>query len=152
MFRLAVALYLMVMTVAGPAVCCCSLPRLTARSGEQPSAPPCSAPASCPCCPHSHDEQPADAPEQPSPPASPDGPGCPCKQAVDSQIAGLPVSLDEAQEFTQRIALGESFCLCLALWAPIVPATVSSVFRESAPAGPSVSTDDLLYSHHVLRC
>ena len=57
MFRIVVAVYLMIVSVVGPAACCCTLTRLTDRLAQTQSdtsqpAPPQPAPASC--CHHGH--------------------------------------------------------------------------------------------------
>src|SRR5437016_2588398 len=102
MFRLVVALYLMIVTAVGPAACCCTFSRLTARSADKPSTPaPRPAPASC-CCHGSEQPAPADAPKRPRPPERRDSPGCPCKQAVGCEVVGLPATHDEVLETSVR--------------------------------------------------
>ena len=147
MFRLAVALYLMIVTAVAPAACCCTFTRLAPRPAEGPTAPP-SAPACC--CEHDHESRPpAEPPCRPSPPSVPSSPDCPCKQAVQDALT-LPA--DEAQVLSLRIAAGEFVCPALVHWAVPVTATATPALRESDAPGPSFSTDDLLYACHVLRC
>lgn len=151
MFRLVVALYLMIVAAVGPAACCCTLTRLTTRLNEKPST--ATEPASSSCCHHGPQKQTLpEAPERPSP-GCPDAPGCPCKQAVGGDIVGLPAANEEAQEVSLRGSLAEFFCPSAALSSQFAPlADASPVFRERAALGPSVSTDDLLYAFHILRC
>jgi hypothetical protein len=150
MFRLA-ALYLMIVTAVGPAACCCTFTRLAGRLTDEPPAPRSACP-SCSCCQHGQEEsQPAaEAPERRSPPQAPDSPGCPCKQAAQEVV--ILHAAEEAQEVSLRLAAGESFCPALVHWTAPVPAAATPAFRESAASRPSVSTDDLLYACHILRC
>src|SRR5262249_29129757 len=143
MFRLAVALYLVIVTAVRPAACCCTFTRLAVRASDEPAAPrsACSS-----CCQHGQEgrQPPAHAPAPPGAPrgtrpSAPDRPGCPCKQAA-SEFVGLPAAHDEAQEVSLRAVLGEFFTPSVALWTPTptaAPATPAS--RESAPSGTSVS-------------
>src|SRR5262245_59418712 len=119
MFRLVVALYLMLVTAAGPATCCCTVMRLATRSAEQPSATAApqeqpAAPASC-CHQCTRGEDPPGSPTNPATPGHhqrPDSPGCPCKQTSGCEIVGLPpASNDEAQQASLRgAALAEWSC------------------------------------------
>src|SRR5262249_12821956 len=142
MLRLAVALYLMIVTAVGPAACCCTATRPTSRPGDQPPAPQ-STPHSC--CHHGHKgPPPARAPARPSSQAPPTPPACPCKQTSGSGIAGLAAA-DEAQEVSLRVALGDLFIQVPGLWAPPAPASATPASSQPVASGPSVTTDDLLY-------
>jgi hypothetical protein len=150
MFRLLVALYLMIVAAVGPATCCCTFTRLMYRYTQAPSSPDEQPPS---CCQHGPRSQPsAEIPEQHSP-GCPDSPGCPCKQAGACSAVALPAGHDEAREVSLRGALVEFFCesgFSSSSFTP--PASASPVFRESSVLGPSVTTDELLYAFHMLRC
>jgi hypothetical protein len=83
MARIGLTLYLMLATVAGPWLCCCTAGQLPVSFS--PTTPEPSVPHTCCGCgaapsgePAANDEQ---APDNPSPPAAPDGP-CPCRKGL----------------------------------------------------------------------
>ncbi len=150
MLRVVVAIYLMLVTAVGPAACCCTLARLTERL--TPSSPS-QAPKVPSCC-HGGPRSEPPGKKAPSPsPRRPDSPECPCKQAGERELLALPAAHDEALESAARATI-ESFGFRSILPADhtVPPAWGLSVFRERPAAGPAVSTDDLLYAFHILRC
>lgn len=151
MLRLAVALYLMIVAAVGPAACCCTFARLTQRFTTPATSPVSHAPS---CCHRgSADRVPDKTPADPDSPDRPDSPGCPCKEAGRTDLAALPAANDEARDIFLRVAVGEPLVPLALLCAQAIPsASGSPVFRESADLGPSISTDDLLYAFHMLRC
>jgi hypothetical protein len=151
MFRIVVALYLTFVTAVGPAACCCTFSRLTDRPAEPVSAPTPPPASCCHCC---ANEAAPEAPAQPSEPQRPDAPGsCPCKQLGDCASVALPPAHDDALEPATRGGIAPFFCSPMSFTVLLnLQAAATPVFRESGPLGPSVSTDDLLYVFHFLRC
>lgn len=151
MFRLVVAMYLVIVTAAGPAACCCTLTRLTTRlaSSTSPTVP--SSPSCCHHAPVSKDSK--DKTERPSPAGCPDAPGCPCRQSGGCEVIALPASHDEARESSSRAASSQFHFFLSVLPDQFVPLTcLPSVYREGLTITPTLSTDDLLYAFHILRC
>jgi hypothetical protein len=147
MFRLVVATYLMLVTAVGPMACCCTLTRLTQRLAPAESAAP-EAPAGC--CHHAPPSTaPAEKGDRPSPA---DAPGCPCKQGVACDVVALPAVPDEAVEGPSRAApAGDGLPLVILPFQ--APSAGGSFVSHATPGlGASVSTDDLLYAFHILRC
>lgn len=95
--RVAVATYLMAVTLFGPWACCCTAARLTAALvGDARGRPP--GPA---CCRHGGaGSRPADDPGRPRP-AEP--PGCPCRHGP-SQAGALPTEYEGVRQLHQRHA------------------------------------------------
>lgn len=151
MLRLVVATYLMMVTAAGPAACCCTIARLAERfSSPAPSSPP----KAGGCCRHGPVSPGQDeTARHPSPSDHPSAPGCPCKQGGECEVAALPAAPDEARESSARAAIAAPFSLLAVPSDQLTPAGCGlPVFRGPPARGPSVSTDDLLYAFHMLRC
>lgn len=149
MLRIVAALYLMIVTAAGPAACCCTLTRLTARfAPAAPTVP--QAPACCHHTPAGQDSTGGTGRHGPS--DCPDGPGCPCKEGGLHRAEALPSAQDEAHHFLARISSTLlDYQVALPLDQVAEWAAASSFFRDGATALP-LSTDDLLYAFHILRC
>jgi len=151
MIRLAVALYLMVVTAAGPWLCCCTFTRLASRAVPEPSShkspPP---PQPCSCCQHPHQQESPDPAEQtPHRPLSPD---CPCKQGATCEAQALPQAPRESLDNPLRASGWTD-------WQSVFQQP--SVFALPAPwpvpvgdrsVVPFLSADDLLHLLHILRC
>src|SRR5262245_15165910 len=87
MFRVVVG-YLVLVTFAGPWLCCCTFARLAAHAST-PAVPAAPAVPSCPCCCHEDADKvtfPADEPAAPSPKV----PDCPCRHGTAGQVVSLP--------------------------------------------------------------
>lgn len=151
MFRIVVAMYLMIVTAVGPAACCCTITRLTTRFMPPTSS---AVPTSAPCCHHTPPSNESKGePDRRSPSGCPDAPGCPCKHAGGREVIALPVAQDEALESSARAASGQfHFYLAILLDQVVLPTCGSSVFREGVGTASSATTDNLLYAFHMLRC
>lgn len=154
MFRIGLSMYLVLATVAGPSLCCCTpvcladiLPLGNSKSAQ--GAHPKS------CC--RHHELPSDSHREKTPtrapgkPSCPDCPNCPCKQAGD---AALPSQ--DVERANQTLA--RSF-----IDAPVGlgPVTTLTCLLSPAPelqawgqrgALPFLSAHDFLTTFHILRC
>lgn len=147
MLRWVLAIYMVLVTVAGPNLCCCSLTHLFAGHAEPQTA----APDLPPCCRHSSDRD--DHQGQGNCPSEKKRddrkqPGCPCRQ-VEAKPAALP---DRAVEMPDQFKAG-SFLLDPSL-AIAFDGYLSVIGGPAMPGGPLpfVTADDLLHVHHQLRC
>lgn len=149
MFRLGLVTYLVIAMLAGPALCCCTTARLLASLGPSATktAQDCSNHTSG-CCRHS---DPAQKDKAPAEKDHSDGPQCPCKQD-GSQPALSPVELDGASALL-RTVVSDWFAL------PLVGDTSGLTLGVLRPAAagdrwlvPFLSTQDILFGHHMLRC
>jgi hypothetical protein len=148
MVRIALAVHLLLVTVAGPWLCCCSGTRLrglwvpTAQGGPAPEA------TDRPCCRHHAPEPvPEQAPDEPGP--LPSQPSCPCPHDAATHQAALAPQLGDAVQLAAQ-PLAHAF---LASLTPYLDASCSesSGVREDH-ALPFWTTQDLLHSAHLLRC
>jgi hypothetical protein len=147
MVRIALAIHLLLVTVAGPWLCCCSGTRLrglwvpTAQAKPAPEAP------DRPCCRHRAPEPvPEQAPAEPGP--LPSRPSCPCPyEAAAHQAALAPQLSDAVQVAAQPLAC--AFLTCLTPY--FVTDSGSPDLREDH-ALPFWTAQDLLHSAHLLRC
>lgn len=151
MLRVAAAVYLMLVTAAGPAVCCCTLARLTTRLASSTSV---AVPKPASCCHHGRAGKGSkDRTDRPCSPGTPEAPGCPCGHAGRCEVIALPAAQDEMLQSSARAASGQyHFFPAILATEAVPPACVSSVFRGGFALPSSVSTDDLLYAFHILRC
>ncbi len=162
MFRRALTYQLILAVAVGPLLCCCTTGQLLAATVHQPSASPTSqshsskARVTSPCCAHKHerskskeDRGHSDHKQPPSKPAE----KCPCKDSpgkpekIQTEVTGTDAStvlriLTSDLVLPFAVAGGTS---CPAWVGP--EATTSRGPNASLP-----STDDLLFSHHNLRC
>jgi hypothetical protein len=146
MFRLVVAMHLMIVTAVGPAACCCTLTRFTTKHMSSTSS---GVPAPAPCCHHTPPSKGAKDDSE----RRPNAPGCPCKQAGGCEVIALPTALGEALESSNRAASGLfHFHLANLLDQVVLPTGGSSVFREGVGTASCTTTDNLLYAFHMLRC
>lgn len=147
MLRLVVATYLMIVTAAGPAACCCTITRLTERL-----ACPSSAPKAGGCCQGAGGPVQDEGPRHPSPSDDRGAPGCPCKEGGKSEAAALPAAPGEGPEAPAWSALS-AFSLLAVPSDQLTPAGCDRpAFRGPPARGPSVGPDQLLYAFHMLRC
>lgn len=139
--RLALVILIAVVQVAGPWLCCCGAARVMATSSvvarqNSPAAPDAVGCSKCPHCPKS--QTPVEPlPHEPEP--------CPC-----GGIELLAVPTERSAEIAEVLTVTvEPFGFAV-LTAPVVSRSVTSVpgLREL----PNLTTHDLLYKHHVLRC
>ncbi len=151
MLRIAVATYLMLVTVAGPWLCCCSPARLSALFSK-PSTETSSAPARPPCCSHHADpcpeNDPGSTPAQPQPTRAP----CPCQDRPDGSALVSPPLSEETRQILadDSEAPGDLFSL------PAFHHELVLGFRlpvaRAPDALPFLTTDDILHALHILRC
>ena len=151
MLRWAFAIYMVLVTAAGPGLCCCSLTHLFAghagRQTASPDLPPCCQNSSGGEYQHAQGGCPRDKRDDGK---RDDGqkPGCPCRQ-VEAKPAAL---LDRAVEMPDQSQAG-SFLLDPSL-AVAFDGYLSVNGGSALPGGPLpfVTAHDLLHAHHQLRC
>jgi hypothetical protein len=157
MVRIGLITYLMLATTAGPWVCCCTAGQVTNAlastlpgQGDVPSNPICH---SSTCChrngtPATQQEPKKSDSERPQR----EGPSCPC-QDYKPVLASL-VSPDQSngnqvprQLSQQAVELVPAFLSVLGLFSISNPEAIGGV-----PILPFLTAQDLLHTHHVLRC
>ena len=147
MFRIGLSVYLMLVTLAGPWLCCCQLPRLSAQfialmriDKAKPSA------SNHSCCQH---RMPV---KDPQPPAHPTDPSCPCQGNRQASPALVSLDSEGAKQLDRdqnAQAVGLLDCdLLSGVFTPSATLTLTS----SALSSPVLSGRDLLSSLHILRC
>ncbi|MBY0512665.1 MAG: hypothetical protein K2P78_01990 [Gemmataceae bacterium] len=155
MLRTALTIYMVLATLVGPAVCCCSLCPAAAGVGRpflpaphrSPATP---SPAGCPhCC-----GQSAPAPDSPSKtpdrdPGRPQKPACPCQSH-----AAQPALPQAEADGTSVLALLVAFADMISAGPLATWVAVEADLRPSCPAEgvPFLTAQDLLRAHHLLRC
>jgi hypothetical protein len=157
MVRLLLTLYWTVITLAGPALCCCTdRCELTSRRPSlAATASPLGAPGDAGRCPHcrKQSEPPTsdttrDDPADPSPCPDPD---CPCRHLASEPVI---TGAGAGPSWAALLSLGS------AEWLPVgVPSGSSAVDPGLLPIStaaasvlPFLTAQDLLRVHHVLRC
>lgn len=144
MFRLVLIYQLVLSLLVGPVLCCCAATRL----GHEPSSPTPSSSKSerKHCC----GESPSKDTGRSTPDEKPNGPEkCPCKDAPGSAVTvpETPVTMTDAL----TVFAG-------GLLAFDAPLPVDGSFASSRRAiqlgyrSSALTSDDLLYAHHNLRC
>jgi len=150
MFRILVATYLMIVAVVGPAACCCTLTRLLTRFLPTTSCAPSSAPSCCQHLPAGKDSM--DDTDQEIPSDLPGKSNCPCKESGQGEVVVLPTAQDQARESLARLSSALlTFYLALPIDSVLDWTAASAVYRQGV-SDPPLSTDDLLYVFHILRC
>ncbi len=150
MIRLGLVTYLVIATFAGPLLCCCTTARLVAGFASPASRDQSqSRPAKTGCCRHSstahNDKAPADKHQ-------PDCPQCPGKQDCVQPVLSN-AELDGSNLVNLR-PLPSDWVLP-ALLADIQSSLTLSAFRAAAgdlSLLPFLSTRDILFRLHMLRC
>ena len=136
--RLALVILIAVAQVAGPWLCCCGSARMmgvTAARKTTVAAAPVSTD-----CPHCRESE---APVEPKSPHEPEP--CPC-----GGVERLAMPAERPTETEVAFAPAVELFGFTVLTSPVVSQSVASVsgLREL----PNLTTHDLLYKHHVLRC
>lgn len=152
MVRIGLTLYLMLATVAGPWLCCCTAGDFPAPLSRKPSAP--SAPR--PCC--GHEKSPSghsaldeeQAPGRPVP-AAPHGP-CPCKEGRQSLSAAVPPEASPGGESGGPMAGLYPFEAGAFLVSWSTDPGDKGVGSGEPTTFPFSSCRDILRALHVLRC
>lgn len=152
MVRIGISVYLMLATLVGPGLCCCTTPRLLAALAhpgktEQPRLS---------CCPHHHQSGVADhptGPEQaPQKREQPGHPDCPCQENRATLALLSPDSESALQLLSRHLASGwMTFVGALPMAVPQFVAGLTGV-PGGCPAFPFLTARDMLRSLHVLRC
>ena len=160
MLRLALTYQLILAVAVGPLLCCCSAGKLLANSPPVSGTPASShsrAPAervSHSCCSHKH--QPAKSePSQKPVPVKPGHPAdkCPCKdgsgepQATQADSAQTGVST-----FLRTLTLDPVAPFISSATAETVASCVDGRDGRRCPPRHSLTTAELLYAHHNIRC
>lgn len=145
MLRRAFAIYMVLVTAAGPGLCCCSLKHLFAAHDDRPAAP-ADLP---PCCQHTSG---GDGHQSQGCPRKKQGEdrhkqGCPCRYAE-----AKPAVLDRAVELPDQLQFASPFS------APSLAVAFDGLLGvkgvSALPGGPPpfLTASDLLHVHHQLRC
>jgi hypothetical protein len=153
MFRTGISIYLAIMTLAGPWLCCCSAAHL---ANAKPAAPAAATGTDAddevsPCCRHRHASRPERAPGERPHRGGPVGPGCPCEKdpnrtapALDTESARQLRPAPEAPNPSDAL--------------PPLPTLLTASADGVAPvprerqALPFLTADHLLRVLHLLRC
>lgn len=154
--RLVLALYLVIVTAAGPWACCCTFTRLTAKvASANVVSLPSSNTHSC-CKKHQAPGRSEGGPggKAPAQPTNPFGGDCPCKQSGECVSAALAITHDESRDGAMRALTGEFDAISGGLLASHLAPTPHAVWPLSwgRHDGSLLSTDDLLHVLHILRC
>lgn len=149
MLRTVVTIYLSLATLAGPAVCCCSVFRFaTPASAAHPVRPPSNDESGG--CPHCHKHAAPTPPDTPTKePDRPRSPDCPCRShaaqpAVPQAEAELGVVLTSVLSFADLVP-AEIAATWIAVAPDLLPASQLALL-------PFLTAQDLLRAHHLLRC
>lgn len=153
MVRIGLSVYLMLATLAGPSLCCCTSTRLVAsllhaREAGQPKPS---------CCQHHRPggagDQHTDRKKSPQDHEQPEHPTCPCQENRFEPVALLSPDPASAKQVQSR-----SLCSSLTDVIGMLPVT-ALLSVESTPPIPRerlalsfVTTHDLLHALHMLRC
>src|SRR5262245_23538273 len=154
MFRSVLAGYLMVVLLAGPQLCCCTIARLPAKlSPETPqSKMPPATPNDCCCCHHDQGESspPEDQPEQSPSPGKRD---CPC-QKQSSHDGKAFFAASETGTLGQARHVSELLADFLAWPAGDQPLLCDGLSRTNGvnPSSSFLTPREMLRALHVLRC
>ena len=136
MLRWALAIYMVLLSAAGPSLCCCLLTHLYAdQQTLSPALPPC-----CQAPSGERDHGQGSCPHKDSDPKKP---GCPCRQDGPK-----PVLIERAIEMPDQSQAG-TFLL-----APSFDSDPSVNGDPVRPVGPLPfqTAQHLLHVHHQLRC
>lgn len=154
--RVVVALYLVIVTAAGPWACCCTFTRLTAKvASANAGAPTSSTTHSC-CKKHQVPNRSEGSSEDkaPSRPNHPLGHDCPCKQSGECASTAFAPTQDESRDGAMRALAGEFDATVGYLHPSHLAPTPHAVWPSSwvRHDGSFLSTEDLLHVLHILRC
>ncbi len=147
MFRIGLSVYLMLVTLAGPWLCCCQLPRLSARfvaMMRNDKAKPAGNNHSC--CQHRvpvKDSQ---------PPAKPGDPSCPCQGTRQEAPALVLLESDGARQLDRDLnAQAVDLLGCDSLSGNVMP-SFTLMLTSSTRSSPVLTGRDILSALHILRC
>jgi len=166
MLKVGITLYLVLATLAGPCVCCCTAARILSALIPSPPEPETLRIADRPvrksCCHHgvatANRAKPAPSDEgavannSPTKVKPAGDHGCPCRQGAPGRAALRSVAPSDQLSGLTRFLAAEPDG---AAWAHV---SVSEEFvqsiglREGPARGPFLTAQDILRAHHVLRC
>jgi hypothetical protein len=150
MVRVVVVAYLVVVTAAGPWLCCCTPARLAAML-PSPSTTVPSTSARHDCCTGHGEAAHRSAPAGVQDRAPPSGHPCPCQGATPCSVM-----LPPAPEGTDPSADAPSQSLIGPASVPMMDGVLTScpapAFQGARGAPPFLTADDLLHVLHRLRC
>ncbi len=149
MFRLGVVTYLVIVTSVGPALCCCTTARLLASFGPTAYKEGQPRPAPTSCCHHS---SPLNHGKVPAEKHSPDCPQCPCNQDCLQPVLST-TELDGLSLLHLRLLPADG--VFLPLLSDLQSSLTLSAFRPASGdlwLLPFLSTRDILFHLHMLRC
>ena len=141
---------LLVSFAAGPLLCCCTTTQLTAALSPPPTRTE-SAPASHRGCCHGHQPTKKGTPAQDAPEKPGDKAPCPCKESPSQVDPALPERDTSGAALTLRTLAFD----CVAVTDFSGAFNLSPVFPSGHdPSAPTqhLSTGDILFAHHNLRC
>ncbi|AMV27036.1 hypothetical protein VT84_21720 [Gemmata sp. SH-PL17] len=154
MLRRALTHCLIFAVVVGPLLCCCSAGNVSARSSTSTALPDrLSIESTSSCCSHKRAPAKADHTEHSAPqkPATPTE-KCPCKSATDQSHTVQTESVQsDLSTFLRLLALDVSV-LFDGPSASDIALVLPSTSSERATDSSRLTTADLLYAHHNLRC
>ena len=149
---MAVAIYLMLVALAGPGLCCCTTMRLWAKCSHQRQpghAENQAEPASHRGCCHHHST--GKSSPQPQPPH--DSPACPCKEHRSIPVALLATDLDFANQFKPSQAFQGLMEMATSVpTAAMLSANGTAQLPGEGLSSPYLTPRDMLRALHILRC
>ena len=147
MIRIGLSVYLMLVTLAGPWLCCCQLPRLSAQFMALMRSSKMEAPGgNHSCCQH---HAPAKKSEQP---VHPGVPSCPCR-GTDAEAPALVLLESEGARQLDRDLNSQAVDLLdgASLSGTVVP-SFTLMLTSPTLSSPVLTGRDILSSLHILRC
>jgi hypothetical protein len=148
MFRAGLSIYLAVMTLVGPWLCCCSAARVAGNPAPTAAAPADADEDLAPCCRRHHATRPVQpAGQRPHR----DGPECPCSK--DPSRTAIAPDAESARLLRPATATLNPVDVPAVLPAASTPGAdgLAPVPRERQPM-PFWTAHDLLRILHLLRC
>ncbi len=144
MFRIGLSVYLMLATLAGPWLCCCQLPRLSARfvaSLQKEKAKP----AGSHCC-RCQEHVPVKDSEPSNPPKAPT---CPCQS---NRPALVLLESDEAKQLHRDSNAQAVDLLHFDSLSEVVVPSVGLMLTSSPLSPLALTVREILSTLHILRC
>jgi hypothetical protein len=152
MFRIGLAIYLMLVTLVGPWLCCCTAARVTVGLLRSTAARPAAADDTRPaCCRHHSAERPQVAADENSHRESPRKPGCPCGQDLNRTVSGLETESARQLQLAPAVP-NPTDIVTLPNAILATSAEGSALAPRERRALPFWSASDLLRVLHLLRC
>lgn len=158
MVRRALTYQLILAVAVGPLLCCCTGGRLLASPAPRsPARATASHPpthrVTSPCCAHKHKPDAGHGQGGPKPAPSKPADKCPCKDGTSKAKTAQTETLSPDVPTTLRSLTLDLLTPFLTVGSTACPA-LPGADRDGSPGGSaaSLSTADLLYAHHNLRC